>query len=137
MSTSPIDTNPSSAKLRELAATFAVVTALSALHAALVRDDLARAAAIVAIGAVVSMSPLVPRLGRVVYVAWMALGVAIGRVTGPIVLAVVYFGVVVPLGVLGRALGRDRLGLARKPEGESYWNDVPRTTRKSDYFRPF
>lgn len=132
-----VDRRPSRAALRELAATFAVATALFALHALYVRGDSERAARIGALGAAISLTPLVPGLGRFVYVAWMGLGVAIGRVMGPVVLTLVYFVVIVPLALFARALGRDRLQLARKRAGESYWRRVEKAARKSDYFRPF
>lgn len=133
----PIDRHPSSAKLRELAATFALVTGLLVLHAVYVREDGGRAVAIAVLGGALSIAPLVPVVGRLVYLAWMGFGVAMGRMVGPIVLTLLYLLVVVPLALFGRVLGRDRLRLKRNAPGTSYWERVPRPTRKSDYFRPF
>jgi hypothetical protein len=41
--------------------------------------------------------------------AWMALARAISRVTSPIMVGVLYFGVLTPVGLLMRALGRNPL----------------------------
>lgn len=52
---------------------------------------------------------------------WMRFGMLLHRVTSPIILAIIYFGVVTPTGLLRRALGKDPLGLKRDPTAESYW----------------
>ena len=46
---------------------------------------------------------------------WMKLGEAIGRVTTPILLAIVYYVVLTPTGVLRRAFA------GRRPPADSYW----------------
>ncbi len=50
---------------------------------------------------------------------WMALAHAISRVTTPIVLGVIYFLLLTPIGLLMRATGSDPLRLP--PEGPSRW----------------
>ena len=52
---------------------------------------------------------------------WLRFGLLLHHVTSPIILAVIYFGVVTPTGLLRRALGKDPLGLKRDPDAESYW----------------
>lgn len=56
------------------------------------------------------------RLGPV-QAAWMALARAISRVTTPLVLGIVYFGVLTPTGLLLRWFGKDPLARARSGEG--------------------
>jgi hypothetical protein len=57
-------------------------------------------------GAVLLAGLIVPtRLGTVM-AWWTALGEAIGRVTTPVILGFIYFGVVTPLGLLRRAVRR-------------------------------
>jgi len=41
--------------------------------------------------------------------AWMGLAAALSRVTTPVFLGVVYFGAILPMGLLLRALGRNPL----------------------------
>jgi hypothetical protein len=54
---------------------------------------------------------------------WFRVGLAIHRVTGPVVLALVYFIVITPTALLLRARGRDPLRLRRDPRASSYWID--------------
>jgi hypothetical protein len=56
--------------------------------------------------------------------AWLRLGEWLGRIVSPIVLGVIFFGILTPVALLGRLLGRDELQLKRRATG-SYW--LPRT----------
>jgi hypothetical protein len=53
--------------------------------------------------------------------AWTLLGDLLHRVTTPIALAVLFFGVVTPTAFLMRLLGKDPLRLRRAPAEMSYW----------------
>ncbi len=77
---------------------------------------------------------LVPgRLGPV-YRAWMGLALVISKVTTPILMAVIYYLLVTPIGVVMRLAGRR--ALARRPEAGSYWVAAPSGGR-SDLERQF
>ena len=64
---------------------------------------------------------------------WFRFGLLLHRIMSPVILAVIYFGVVTPTGLLRRALGKDPLGLKRDPNAESYWipRDPPGPDRES------
>ena len=69
---------------------------------------------------------------------WLAFGVALARVTTPIVLAVLYFVVVTPMALLRRTLGRSPL--TRDAHSYSYLVTVTRQTaeeRRSRMERQF
>lgn len=51
--------------------------------------------------------------------AWMALAGAISKVTTPVFMAIVYFGVLTPTGLVMRAFGRNPM--AHTPRDGSYW----------------
>jgi hypothetical protein len=53
--------------------------------------------------------------------AWTRLGLILFRVVNPVVLGLVYFVVVLPLGLMIRASRRDPLHLEFDPRAESYW----------------
>jgi hypothetical protein len=53
--------------------------------------------------------------------AWLAFGLLLHQVLNPIVLALLFFGAVLPTGLVMRALGKDLLRLRLKPETDSYW----------------
>ncbi len=63
-------------------------------------------------------APLAP-LNRL----WLRLGSAMHRVISPIVLALIYYATIVPVGLLMRALGRDPLRLVAARDARSYWID--------------
>jgi Saxitoxin biosynthesis operon protein SxtJ len=65
--------------------------------------------------------------------AWMGLAHAISKVTTPIFLGVAYFGVITPVGLVRRALGRNPL--PRPAAGQSGW--APRAATTSDLERQF
>jgi hypothetical protein len=52
---------------------------------------------------------LAPRSLRLVYRYWMKLGLLLSRVTTPIVLGVVFFLVVAPMGLIRRVFGHDAM----------------------------
>lgn len=53
--------------------------------------------------------------------AWMKLGELLARVVSPLALAVLYFGMFVPLGWIMRLAGRRPLRLQRDPAAATYW----------------
>ncbi len=54
---------------------------------------------------------------------WFKLGMLLAAITAPIVMALVFFVVFLPIGLLVRASGKDLLSQKRGPESESYWID--------------
>ena len=65
--------------------------------------------------------------------AWFKFGLLLQRVVNPLVMAVIYFAVVTPTGLVMRALGKDPLRLRYDPDAESYWihRDPPGPERES------
>jgi len=72
------------------------------------------------------------RLGPV-YRGWMRLALGISKVTTPIIMAVLYFLVLTPIGLIARAFGHRPLVHARG--SESFW--VRRSTPGSDLEQQF
>ena len=52
---------------------------------------------------------------------WTRFGLLLHRIVSPAILAIIYFAVVTPTGLVMRALGKDPLRLRRAPDVESYW----------------
>jgi len=84
------------------------------------RGQVPLAAVLGALGGVLWVTGLaVPaRLGPVQRL-WMALAHAISRVTTPVFLGIVYFLVIMPVGVLMRLFGRNPV--RHRPVNDSYW----------------
>ncbi len=67
--------------------------------------------------------------------AWLFLGNRLSLIANPLVLGVLFFGVVTPAGLLMRAVGRDPLRLKASPSSPTYW--IERTTPASDMTEQF
>jgi hypothetical protein len=55
---------------------------------------------------------------------WFRFGMALGRIVSPVVMGVIFFGTVMPTGLLMRLFRKDLLRLRFDPAAESYW--IPR-----------
>ncbi len=62
-----------------------------------------------------------PRLLHPLNVAWLRLGLLLGRIVTPVTLGVMFFLVFTPLGWLMRLTGKNLLGLRRDPAARTYW----------------
>ena len=52
---------------------------------------------------------------------WLRFGLLLHKIVNPVLMALVFFGVVWATGLIMRALGRDLLQLKWNPGAESYW----------------
>jgi Saxitoxin biosynthesis operon protein SxtJ len=69
-----------------------------------------------------------------VYATLLAISLPIGWLVSGVLLRLVFFGVVTPIGLLFRILGRDALTLHRPP-GDSYWRDHKPQDDAASYLR--
>ena len=80
-----------------------------------------------------------PKALKPVYIAWMALALALGFVVSHVVLTLFFFLVITPVGWAARLLGKDFLRLKPDPHAPTYW--LPRERHKpnapSDYERQY
>ena len=129
-----INTRPSRAELVKFGLVLFVAGALAAAYA-FARGDLRTAAWLGAIGAAVLVLSQVPVIGRLLYIAWMSLGVAMGRVVSPVVLLVIYVLLVVPVAIVFRLRGRDTMKRRLDRGAASYWEDHPRAEDVASYLR--
>lgn len=54
---------------------------------------------------------------------WLRFGLLLHKIVSPIALGIMFFGVITPIGVLMRALGKDPLRLKFERDASSYWID--------------
>jgi hypothetical protein len=76
-----------------------------------------------------------PPLGRQLYRAWMLAAVPIGWTVSHLVLAIAYYGVLTPIGLVMRLVGRDPMQRAFDRAAPTYWIERPR--REPDPRRAF
>jgi hypothetical protein len=65
--------------------------------------------------------------------AWFLLGELLGKIISPLVLGAIFFLIITPTALIGRALGRDELRLKRKAK-TSYWIDRKSASPRGDSF---
>ena len=72
-------------------------------------------------GLVLLITVAVPGLLAVPNRLWMKFGLLLHRVISPVVLAILFYVVVTPMGLIMRAFGKDPLRLKREVSDPSYW----------------
>lgn len=92
------------------------------------------ASAAVVLGATCFVSP---GLARRVYVGWMIAVFPIGWVVSHVILAVVFYGVFAPVGLVIRLCGYDPMKRRFDPEAKTYWIERTEQPKPEQYFRQF
>ncbi|MCW5701512.1 MAG: hypothetical protein AB7I42_01300 [Bradyrhizobium sp.] len=95
---------------------FAAVTALNVWHAGRIWPWTAALAAVFLIAALLRPAVLNP-LNRL----WLRFGLLLHRIVNPVIMALLFYGTVLPTGLVMRAMGKDLLRLKREPDAASYW----------------
>ena len=65
---------------------------------------------------------------------WFKFGIFLGKIVSPIIMGVIFFGVVTPIGFILRIFGKDVLGLKKNSE-KTYWINKPKV--KNDMKKQF
>jgi hypothetical protein len=130
----PMNWNPSDRQLRQFGLTaWIALPILAAFWTAPAAARIAGAAGVGTLGAVLGW--FYPRSLKWPFVALSLLSLPIGFVLHELCLALVYFGVLVPLGLVFRCLGRDALGMRRDARATSYWQVKKEPSGVASYFR--
>ena len=98
---------------------FAIVALLPLIHGAPVRWWALGVAVAFAVAAF-----LVPHALQPLNWVWFKLGILLHHVVNPVIMALMFYGAILPMAVLLRGLGKDLVRLKREPESDSYW--IPR-----------
>ena len=102
-----------------MAAALVLVTGLNGWHAGRLWPWTGGMAALLLVTALLRPAALHP-----LNLIWLRFGLLLHSVVNPIVMALVFYGTVLPTGLVMRALGKDLLRLKRQPDANSYW--IPR-----------
>jgi hypothetical protein len=78
-----------------------------------------------------------PQLLRPIFVGALVLTFPIGWLVSRLVLAVLFYTVFTPVGLLFRLAQRDALGLKTGGDAVSYWSVKPQVSEATRYFRQF
>jgi hypothetical protein len=99
-----------------MAAALAAVTLLNVWHAGRLWPWTGGLAALFLVAGLFRPSVLNP-LNRI----WLKFGLLLHRVVNPVLMALLFYGTVLPTGLVMRMLGKDLLRLKRQPDAKSYW----------------
>lgn len=118
-----IDWSPSRHKLRVFAATLFVAALLFAAVLLLLGKSQSSLITLISGAFLSAISYLLPSVGKLVYLVWMAVGYLLGSIFSPAVSALIFYMLVTPAALLFRLFRRDNLQLKRDSGMESYFND--------------
>ena len=99
-----------------MAGACAVLAALNAWHGGRTWPWMSGAVALFLVAAL-----LFPKALNPLNKAWLKFGLLLHKVVNPIIMGLVFYGTVLPTGLVMRAMGKDLLRLKLQPEADSYW----------------
>jgi hypothetical protein len=112
----PVDTR----QLRSFGLTVGGIFAVIGLWPVLFHNENPRWWAVILAGLLVIPALILPRSLSWVYARWMALGHLMGWINTRIILGVVFYLVVTPIGMVRRLLGKDPMGKQIRADLNSY-----------------
>jgi hypothetical protein len=133
-----LNKNPSPTELRWFGVMFAAFFGLFGMVAWFFwgRPEIARWMWLVA-GALVAIYYLVRPFQRPMYLGWLFAAYPIGWTVSHLLMGIVYFLLITPIGLIMRAVGRDPMQRRFDPDASSYWRDHVPAKGKRSYFRQF
>jgi hypothetical protein len=88
------------------------------------------------IGVTLAIGAFVPKLGRIAYLAVYLPTSIIGYVVSNVMLTLMFFLVITPLGIIMKLMGKDVLQ-QRRPARTTQWTPVKEIKNKDSYYRQF
>ena len=85
--------------------------------------------------ALAAVGLLAPKVLKPVFVGLMLVALPIGMVIGELSMALIYFGVFLPIGLCFRLIGRDALQLKLDRNAQSYWQAKSTPRDVASYYR--
>ena len=72
--------------------------------------------------ALLGLGYIIPAILKPIYIVWMVFALILGWLMTRVILSLVFYLIMTPIGLLTRLLGEDFLAL-KKSNSESYWNN--------------
>jgi hypothetical protein len=132
-----INKNPSAKELIKFGATFLGGMAVIGLLYYFVFHNEALAKGLWIAGGVVFVLSFVPPVARILYILWMGLGITMGLVTSPIILALVFLVLITPVGLVFKLIQRDTMKRKMDRGAASYWEEYKETDDPATYVKQF
>jgi len=133
-----INWKPSAKQLRQFAALEIVFFAIVSAWLYCNSSSPQVAVAVIAVAAVVGVLGMVwPALVRPIYVAWMAIVFPIGWLVSHLLLAILFYLVISPIGVIMKLCGYDAMQRKFDRQVETYWKHRDQKDDTERYFKQF
>ena len=132
-----VNWNPNRRELRQFALIWIGFFGLIGVYSLWGQHSLRAAAAFWAVAAAGLVDYLRPGVFRPVYVLWMALALPIGWTISHLLLLIVYYLVLTPIGLLTRLVGYDPMERRLDRSAKSYWVAHETPTDTEQYFKQF
>ena len=132
-----VNWHPDARELRRFAIAMLIGFALLGLLAAWRAGGVSTTAIILwSVGVFLAVAAFVPRFGRITYLAVYLPTSIIGYVISNVILTLMFFLVVTPLGILLRLMGKDFLQ-QRRQKPKTQWMPVKGARSEDSYYRQF
>jgi hypothetical protein len=132
-----INKNPSAKELIKFGATFLGGMAVIGLLYYFVLDNQPLAKGLWIAGGVVFVLSFIPPVARILYILWMGLGITMGLVTSPIILALVFLVLITPVGLIFKLIQRDTMKRKMDKGAATYWEEYKETEDPATYVKQF
>jgi len=124
---------PSTKDLRQFGLIVGGVFSLIGLWPAIVRNEDPRLWSLVLGGILVALGLAIPPALKQIHSGWMKVGHVLGTINTRIILGIIYYGLITPMGVIMRLMGKDFMNCVSMQDATTY--RVVRTQRPRDHMR--
>lgn len=88
-------------------------------------------------GVIATLVFAVPTAGRAIHQGWTVAAIPIGWSISRAILAIVYYGVLTPIGLVMRLVGHDPMKRKPNPEADTFWTVHEQVKDPGRYFKQF
>ena len=85
-------------------------------------------------GSFIGLGLLIPILLKPIYILWMAFAIILGWIMTRLILSLLFYVIITPIGVILKIIGKDSLELKKQSVKESYWNQRDKNLEKNQNY---
>ena len=85
-------------------------------------------------GSFIGLGLLIQILLKPIYILWMAFAIILGWIMTRLILSLLFYVIITPIGVILKIIGKDSLELKKQSVKESYWNQRDKNLEKNQNY---
>ena len=85
-------------------------------------------------GAFIGFGSIIPIILKPIYIVWMVFAVILGWFMTRVILSLLFYVIITPIGLVLRIFGKDFLDLKKQAVQRSYWNQRDRNFEKNQNY---